>query len=553
MLRFQEPAAIDATDWAVAKARERVLRPLIERGGRPDPAEVADAAAMLGITPRWLRTLICRFRADPRTSVLVPDGGGRPHGRQMLNPIVEAIVAERITAFYATPQRPGLGWLVDEVERACRRHGLAPPTRKTVSCRLKMADPKALLAKREGRKVARDRYGPVRERFEPALRPLQLVQIDHTRVDLIAVDEAHREPIGRPWLTVAIDVFSRVVVGYHLTLEAPSTLSVDLCLAHVVADKRPWLTRLGVDAEWPAGLPEALHLDNAAEFRSEALVRGCEEHGIIINYRPVATPHYGGHVERLIGSTMGEVHLLPGTTFSSAAERGVYQSEREAAMTLAELDLWLTRQIAVVYHGRVHRGIERTPLGLWREAVASGAPFRPVPDPDRVRLDFLPFEHRRARRDGVELFKLAYWHDALPAIAARCSTKLPVRYDPRDLSRVWLRPPGEREYLELCYKDIRKPPVTLWEWRAARRLLLAQGAREVHREALFEAVEAQRRHVADCVAKTRRAKRERRLQQRTASARDGAGRDYGSTPAATERGEIDYSRPPKTYTAEEWS
>ena len=63
------------------------------------------------------------------------------------------------------------------------------------------------------------------------------------------------------------------------------------------------------------GLLDRLHLDNAKEFRSEALRRGCEQYGITIDYRPVRTPHYGGHIERLIGTMMGKVHLLPGTTF----------------------------------------------------------------------------------------------------------------------------------------------------------------------------------------------------------------------------------------------
>ena len=35
---------------------------------------------------------------------------------------------------------------------------------------------------------------------------LEQVQIDHTVVDLIVVDEQHRLPIGRPYVTVAIDV-----------------------------------------------------------------------------------------------------------------------------------------------------------------------------------------------------------------------------------------------------------------------------------------------------------------------------------------------------------
>lgn len=58
----------------------------------------------------------------------------------------------------------------------------------------------------------------------PVTAILQQVQIDHTPVDLIVVDERHRLPIGRPYLTAAIDVFSRCMVGLVVTLEAPSAL-----------------------------------------------------------------------------------------------------------------------------------------------------------------------------------------------------------------------------------------------------------------------------------------------------------------------------------------
>ena len=53
------------------------------------------------------------------------------------------------------------------------------------------------------------------------------------------------------------------------------------------------------------GLPRALHADNGPDFTSAALRRGCDEYGIKLILRPVATPHYGGHIERLIGTIMG--------------------------------------------------------------------------------------------------------------------------------------------------------------------------------------------------------------------------------------------------------
>ena len=39
---------------------------------------------------------------------------------------------------------------------------------------------------------------------------------------LLVVDDRDRQPIGRPYLTLAIDVFTRCVLGMVVTLEAPS-------------------------------------------------------------------------------------------------------------------------------------------------------------------------------------------------------------------------------------------------------------------------------------------------------------------------------------------
>lgn len=193
------------------------------------------------------------------------------------------------------------------------------------------------------------------------------MQVDHTVVDVMVVDERDRQPIGRPYLTAAIDVFSRCLPGLVVTLEPPSAVSVGLCLAKVCSDKRPWLLSLGVEADWPmSGKPHQLYVDNASEFKSEALRRGCEQHGIELAYRPAGQPHYGGIVERVIGTAMTAVHELPGTTFSNPVERGSYDADRLAVLTLRELEQWLVLAVAS-YHGTVHSGLGMTPAGRWAE------------------------------------------------------------------------------------------------------------------------------------------------------------------------------------------
>jgi hypothetical protein len=128
-----------------------------------------------------------------------------------------------------------------------------------------------------------------------------------------------------------------------VTLEAPSATSVGLCLAHMVVDKRAWLERLGVDeVAWPmSGKAAELYVDNTAEFHSEALRRGCAQHGISLRYRPLGALHYGGVVERVIGTMTQAIHdELPGTTFSNPAQRGDYDADGRAVLTLRELQRW---------------------------------------------------------------------------------------------------------------------------------------------------------------------------------------------------------------------
>jgi len=176
---------------------------------------------------------------------------------------------------------------------------------------------------------------------------MDVVQIDHTAVDVIVVDERERLPIGRPWLSLAIDVATRVVPGFCVSLEPPSLISVALVLTHAVLPKDSWLADRELRVPWPvAGLPEVLHFDNGPEFHAESLSRAAQEYGIRLEYRPLGRPHYGGHIERLIGTTMGAVHLLPGATFSNVAEKGDYPSEKTAVLTLAELEKFIALQIA---------------------------------------------------------------------------------------------------------------------------------------------------------------------------------------------------------------
>jgi len=235
------------------------------------------------------------------------------------------------------------------------------PDRRTVKARVDAIDRRVRALKR------RDKKGITATRAVPgeytAVRPLEVVQIDHTQVDLFLVDEITRKPMeSRPWLTLAVDIFTRMVTGFHLSLDPPSRVSVGLCMLHAVYDKTAWLQEREVNASWPvAGLPEAVHVDNGADFRSRAFVGACKNEGIRTVWRLPSTPHYGGHIERLIGTMMGRLHLLPGSTASNPIERGEVDPNKISALTLRELECVIGWEIAGRYHHEIHRALQRPP------------------------------------------------------------------------------------------------------------------------------------------------------------------------------------------------
>jgi len=283
---------------------------------------------------------------------------------------------------------------------------------------------------------------------------------------------------------------------------------------HAALPKEGWLAARSIEQVWPiSGIPERLHLDNAREFRSEALRRGCEQYGVAIDYRPVRTPHYGGHIERLIGTMMGKVHLLPGTTFSDVRVKGDLDPQKYAAMTLQELECWITHAIAGDYHRNIHRALNMPPLSAWERGIVGDAqtPGRGAPvavcDPRRFLIDFLPIERRLIRRDGVSLHSIHYWSDALSLWIGR-PEKMILRYDPRDLSRIYLLAP-DGHYYDVGYRDVRRPPISLWEHRLALKRLRDEGRSLVDEAAIFRTVEHMRKIAEEAIAASKTARRQR--------------------------------------------
>jgi len=518
-------ATVSALQWAEAKRREAHIRPLAELG-ICTTARAEAAARELGLSSRRVYALIRRYRASGGLlTALLPGKSKGGQGKSRLSEEIEKIIGETIDAIYLNRQKAPVSRVVEEVRRRCLHAKLKPPSGHAIRRRIRTLSAEETIRRREGAKAARAKTRPVSGAFPESPYPLAVVQMDHTPVDLIIVDETYREPIGRPYLTLAIDVFSRCITGFHLSLEAPSAVSVGLCLTHAALDKDAWLSARGIAGEWPIwGKPQRLSIDNGSDFHSEALRRGCEQHGIGLDFRPMGQPHYGGIVERVLGTFMQLIHDLPGTTFSNVSERADYASEPRAVMTLAELEHWLTVAIIDYYHRKPHTGLVAVPLDRYREGIelrsaVLGMAYPHKPENTRAFvIDFLPVVWRTLQRHGFRIDHIDYYSDVLrPLIGNADQGKFLIRRDPRDLSRVYVLDPASQQYFEVPYRTLARPGITLWEYRQALKRLRERGLDRVNEATIFQAVEEMRRIVRDAAGKTRTARRQtERLRQSTA-------------------------------------
>ena len=271
-----ELVEITDRDWRQAHERFEIIRPLLD-----DPdctrAKVQAQAESVGRHPATLYRWLEQYRRGGRVSMLAPTKRGMDRGQSRLAPDVEAVLSATIDEVYLNTQKRSISYICNEVARRCRNAGLELPHASTIRRRIKALSMKETLRRREGSQAARNKYAPIRGAFPGANWPLAMVQIDHTPVDLILVDDVHRRPVGRPWITLAIDVFSRMVTGFYVSFDPPGALAVGLCLAHAILPKESWLAQHEITTSWPVwGVMDSVHADNAKEFRGHMLRKACQ-------------------------------------------------------------------------------------------------------------------------------------------------------------------------------------------------------------------------------------------------------------------------------------
>lgn len=504
--------------WAVANKRYAIIKPILEDRSNGELVKKICREHAVGSSTiyRWIE----KFEATGLVSSLMnlQRNGGK--GKTRLSPEVDLIIKDAIQKQYLTEQRKPLAKVYQSIVSSCKQAGLTVPHSNTIRNRISQITEYTRIRFRYGRETANEQFAPIRGAFPGADSPLSFVQIDHTKLDLILVDKIHRQPLGRPWITMAIDVYSRMVVGFYVSFDPPGAMGTGLCIANCILPKEQWLAKHDLGGEWPCwGTMKTIHLDNAKEFRGAMLKRACEEYSIALKWRPVKTPRYGGHIERFLGTVLRELHTISGSTFSNTQQRGEYASEEKSIMTLDELEKWLLKFITEIYHIRLHTSIGMSPLDKFKQGIlgtdsksGTGMPFR-YANEDKVRFDFMPFEERTVQEYGVLIDHIYYYADVLrrwikttDPTKYKHRLKMLFRRDPRDISIIYFYDPELKVYFPIPYRDTSRPPMSIWEHRQAIKILEQQKA-PINEDGIFSAYEELRQLEEASAQLTKQARR----------------------------------------------
>jgi putative transposase len=432
---------------------------------------------------RDVRALISSYKArgnrKPKISGRVPDKLTEEDHEKAR--VVSEIIDRVIRTKYLTRERPSVQSVYDTVvdrvaKDNCHRdaHDQLPiPHISTLYKVIKKLDRYEVDRARYGKKYADEKHRANGQGPRPS-RPLERVECDHTKVDMMVIDEKTRLPLGRPWLTAIVDVYTKMILGIYLSFHRPGSLSAMQCLLHAVRPKAYVRTLYSkVQHDWPTyGIPELIVVDNAREFHGANFRDACQQLGIEVDYSPPGCAWFRATVERWFGTlNKSLLHELPGTTFSNIFEKEDYDPQKHAVISLERLLEIIHIWIIDIYHQRRHKGIQDVPHRRWIEAVAEDPPNLPPSSDDlKILLGFV--EHRSVSRSGVELFSLLYNCGELSLIRRGLGDgeKVLMKYDPTDISVIYVWDAFNDRFIPVPALDQEYTRgLTIWQHHVIRR------------------------------------------------------------------------------------
>lgn len=317
-----------------------------------------------------------------------------------------------LEALYRAGGRPTAAW------RLLRDEGVVLPSH-TVFCEALKRD--VSLAERAYARHGEDgrRLYSVYRRWEPAARN-EVWESDHAQLDIKVLPLRGRR-LARPWLTVIEDGFSRLLMGWALSLQ-PTSAEVLVAIREAIVidpERGPW-----------GGIPQLIRFDGGREFLARAVKRAAGELGCAALPTAAYSPHQKGKIERL-HRTIGEglIATLPHYTGGPRKANGSLYVQ-PAPLTLPQLQTRLRDFIDAYNAEHRHSSLGGlTPAQKW---ATSAAPLQIV-EAERLRWMLMADQTRRVLKDGIHFGGAVFIAPELTRVGGQ---SVEIRYMPHDLRRI---------------------------------------------------------------------------------------------------------------------
>lgn len=450
-------------------ASERDLKIANERFGlvkRHMEGEVSPAA----VPARTLRSWSARYRAATEKYSngyvgLLPKTGDRGNRNLRLSEESRSLLVEFVANDYENLKQKTRAASWAALKRACEERSIVAPSYVTFCLAVRERPVFEQILKRQGRRAA---YAHAEFYFELQSttprhgdRPFEIGHIDHTELDVEVVCSHTGRPLGRPWMTLLTDAYSRRGLSLYLTFDAPSYRSCMMILRECVRKH--------------GRLPQILVIDGGPEFQSTYFETLLARYEVTKKTRPPAKARFGSVCERLFGTTNTQfIHNLRGNTQITRNVRQVTKSvnpQGQAVWTLGALEERLSEYVFEIYDTVVHPALSLSP----RETFAGGLESsglrlqRMIPYGEDFLMATLPTTAKGVAKvapgRGVKVNQIYYWSDRFrnPAVEG---TGVAVRYDPFDAGTVYAF--VERQWVR-CYSEYH----TIFHGRSEKEILLA--------------------------------------------------------------------------------
>jgi putative transposase len=504
-----------------------------ESGAALVKASIEIGAAQLNdLKPPSVATLYnwCKLyrQAGGDPAALVPHTKRRGNRQRRFAPevleVLQAVINERFLVTSRPRPTDIYSAVVVEIDRLNAYRPafdqLPVPTLRTLYREIEKLEPYTFLRGRYGKYIAEKETRHV-GKGAVSSRPLERVEIDHSRLDIIAYDEELDIPLGRPNLTMVIDHFSRMPLGFYLGFEDPSSASVMMALRSAIGTKE-WVNERfpEIEGTWPCyGVPEVLVTDNGPEFHSKDLEIACAQLGITIQHNKVKSPWDKGVVERIFGEINWSVLSgAPGKTFHNSDARSENDPVGEASVPLKTLEHALCKWIVEFHAKHTHGGIFATlkhkssamlPLDKWNEGVEIFPP-RLISDQEDLNVLLSCFkEVRKIHPKGIVIEGIWYSSRKLTELrnSSAKSLKVDMKFDPTNMGRIHVRDPRTNTYFDVPALDPEYAEgLGLWPHKTLRKYLRRMGARQIDPTELAK-VKEHIHHLIQETAKTKKRKR----------------------------------------------